>query len=118
VDVDAPVTVWGTAVRVLGDASARCGAPGATAEAGSTTRSWRSPAAAHWNSPLEVASASRPLFTGGGPAPAFGDSDGTGGELADTGAELALPVLLGLFTLALGLGLTVASRCRLASTVV
>ncbi len=117
VDVDAPATGCGTGVTVLGDASQGCSTPGATAEAGTPTRAGRSPVAAHWNGPLQVAPASRPLSTGSGPARAFGDSEGTGGELAYTGTELALPVLVGLFAIALGLGLTVASRRRLASTV-
>jgi hypothetical protein len=116
VGVTAPVTVCGTGVAVLGGAGAGCGTPGATAEAGAPARSGRSGVGAHWSRPLEVASASLPLSAGGGAARAVGTLKASG-ELASTGTELALPLLAGLLTLALGLGLTMASRRRLASAV-
>jgi hypothetical protein len=118
VAVAAPITVSGTGVGVVGDASAGWSAPGATAEAGTATPSGAGGVAPHWSGPLQVASASRPLPADGVAARTSGTSGAIGGELAYTGTELALPVLVGLVTLALGLGLTVASRRRLAGTVV
>ena len=132
VDVTAPVTACGTGVAVVGGASASCGTAGGGtggsgggtggSGGGGSTVGVDGPVTvggvgAYWNGQLEAAPASRPHFTDGGAPPAFGASNATDGRLAYTGTELALPLLAGLLTLALGLGLTVASRRRLGSAV-
>ena len=116
VDADAPVTACGTGAGVLADASAGCSGPTSTSRAGTPAGSESSGVVGQWNSLRDVPPAGLPLSTGGAAATGFGTSDVTG-ELAYTGTELELLLLAGLCTLALGLGLTVASRRRLASTV-
>ena len=89
--------------------------PGALAEAVTPARPADFPGGAG-HSRSEVASVGRPLSHGGA-ARSLGASHATSGELAYTGAELALPVLVALLALGTGLGLTVASRRRLAGAV-
>jgi LPXTG-motif cell wall-anchored protein len=57
------------------------------------------------------------VFMGGGSAPPVSDPDSTAGELAYTGIGQALPVLIGLLALVVGLGMTLAFRRRLDSAV-
>jgi hypothetical protein len=112
VDAEVPVTACGNGVGVLGDASGACTTAAGTGGPGTPPLSGRPGTAPGTGFPQVGAPAWSAM-----PAVADGSPIGNGavasdGRLAYTGSTVVLPLVAGLLALALGLGLTVASRRR------
>ena len=123
VEVTAPLTACGTGIGVLDEASATCtgpatpAGPGASTPPGTRIACDAAPTYAGGSVRLHLVPASLPVFMSGGSAPRASDPDTTAGELAYTGIGLALPALIGLLALVVGLGMTLTFRRGLDSAV-
>jgi hypothetical protein len=111
-DVDAPVTACGNGVGVLGDARGTCTTAAGTDGPGTLLASGRPGdlPGAGFPGVLAPARSALPVAADGGPGAS--GAAATGGQLAYTGGTVVLPLVAGLLALALGLGLTLASRHR------
>jgi hypothetical protein len=112
VGAEVPVTACGNGVGVLGDARGTCTTAAGTDGPGTLLASGRPGdlPGAGFPGVLAPARSALPVAADGGPGAS--GAAATGGQLAYTGGTVVLPLVAGLLALALGLGLTLASRHR------